>query len=305
MKHGRWLAALVGCVLVGPELSAQGFLLPPPVGSFIIGRTLSPSHHHHHFSSFAAYVSGSYGLGYVASYPSWPVVSAPTVVICNPPPVVISQPVVVVNQPTLPAGLDRAALRRKGIILPGDDDEDEQPPPAKKPPPPPMPAPQPPPAPPEDPSARLLELGKAAFAAQLYGLAERRFRRATTLPQVDPRSFFFLAQAEFALGKYAEAVEAIDTGLRLRPNWPESNFRALDLYDGHATDFTAHLDRLRDAVARFPKDATVLFLLGYEEWFAGRIEQAQALFHRAAALAPERAAIRIFRDANPPAAVKS
>jgi tetratricopeptide (TPR) repeat protein len=163
------------------------------------------------------------------------------------------------------------------------------PPPAEKAPPrqPPREPPVPVPAPEADlraENAHQVLLGRQAVAAREYGRAELRFRDAVAALPDDPVTYFLLAQARFALGKYREAIEAIAAGLRLRPDWPAARFRPLELYEGNVADYAEHMHRLAEALARRPDDPVLLFLSAYELWFDGRKAEATALFERAAAL---------------------
>jgi hypothetical protein len=174
----------------------------------------------------------------------------------------------------------------------------EQPPAKEKPPPEkvvPKKAPGPPEDNPKDESARLINLGLVAFGAQAYGLAARRFRQAA---QVDPngaRPYFLLAQAQFALGKYHEAVEAIHAGMQLHKNWPRAPFQPrLDLYAGIEPDFAEHLKRLEGALKDDPNNPELVFLLAYELWFDGRRNEAVARFQQARPLAPDPSFINQF-----------
>jgi hypothetical protein len=166
-----------------------------------------------------------------------------------------------------------------------------------------LPRPLPPEADPKAESARQVELGKEAFAAQEYARAVSRFRQASKLSAQDPMPQFLLAQAFFALGKYDEAVEAIHTGMRLQPDWPKSRFRPVELYGPNAADFPEHLKRLEAAVNRHPDDPVLLFLEAYELWFDGRQEEALPLFRRAATVAPDKTYIERFLQAQPDGAV--
>ena len=163
---------------------------------------------------------------------------------------------------------------------------------------PPVPNPAAPDLPP-DPTARQLLLGKEAFAAQQYGLAERRFFQATQTNPAEPLAHFLLAQADFALGKYQEAVEAIHAGLRLQPVWPLTPFRPAQLYQANAADFKEQLQQLEATLAAHPRDPVLLFLTGYQLWFDGRQEEARPYFERAAAGAADRTFIDRFLQARP------
>ncbi|HEV3262703.1 MAG TPA: hypothetical protein VG013_38060 [Gemmataceae bacterium] len=156
---------------------------------------------------------------------------------------------------------------------------------------------------PKDPFARQIALAKQAFAARLYGLAERRFREAVRMDPDEALPHFLLAQAEFALGKYQQAVDAIHAGMRLRPDWPDADFRPAELYAANADDFDEQRKRLEDALTENPRDPVLLFLLGYELWFDGRQKDALRYFQRAAAVAPDKTFINHFLKGKPKAAV--
>ena len=147
-----------------------------------------------------------------------------------------------------------------------------------------------PPVVPPDPktaNAHFIDLGNEAFKARQYSRAERSFRRATEELPRDARAYFLLAQARFALGKYAEAVAAIHAGMRVQPDWPQTGFRPRDFYGAAPTDFSEHLRRLAGALARYPDDPVLTFLYAYELWFDNRKDEARILFQRAKALATD------------------
>jgi Tetratricopeptide repeat len=172
-----------------------------------------------------------------------------------------------------------------------------KPPPAKPPDVPRIPHPNPEP---RAENARLIELGKEAFADTDYGLAAQRFRQAGVVLPADSQAQFLLAQALLALGKYREAADAINAGLTLEPNWPALNFHPLELYGANVVLYPDHLRRLEEVVARFPNDAVVLFLYGYELWFDGRKDDARVLFLQAQAAGADPAMIDLFLRALPP-----
>lgn len=148
-------------------------------------------------------------------------------------------------------------------------------------------------------SARLIKLGREAFAAQEYGRAAQRFEQAITTA-ADPAAHFLLAQSYLALGKYREAVDEIATGLRLQPDWPTSDFRPRELYGKEPGTFEEHMQRLEEVRARHPNDALLLFLSAYEMWFDGCRKEAWPLFQQARNGVPEKAAVEAFLNAGPP-----
>jgi hypothetical protein len=186
-------------------------------------------------------------------------------------------------------------------------------PPQVKPPPPPKPKVEPPeprepalPAAPEpfrDPRREavfLIETGLRDFTAKHYGLAALRFRQAALVDRNSALGRFYLAQAYVALGKYREAVVAIQEGMDLNPAWPRGAFRPrVELYHGIETDFADHLRDLQAALARSPDNRFLLFLTAYELWLDGRHKDAEPLFLRARAVTLDPSYIDRFLRAVP------
>jgi hypothetical protein len=195
----------------------------------------------------------------------------------------------------------------------------------------PKPEPPPPPAPPEKPekperppeekpparlsqpplpeanpqaeNARLVELGRVAFAAGEYGRAAEQFRRAAAADRREPLAHFLLAQALLALGKYADAADAVHAGLAVQPDWPGAPFRPLELYGDRVADYAEHLHRLDAVVRQHPNDATLLFLGAYALWLDGRRDEARERFARARRAGADPGDVdcflRFFPDAPP------
>jgi hypothetical protein len=123
--------------------------------------------------------------------------------------------------------------------------------------------------------AQQIASGKEALRAHQYSRAERNFLRATEKFPEDLPAYFLLAQARFALGKYAEAVAAIHAGMRLHPDWPNAPFHPRELYEVKATDFPEQLKRLVDALAEYPDDPFLTFLYAHQLWFDNRKDDAR------------------------------
>ncbi len=148
-------------------------------------------------------------------------------------------------------------------------------------------------------SARQVRLGRAAFAAEEYGLAADHFDRAAQAKPEDPLPLFLRAQAHFAAGRYADAVADIRDGMKKAPDWPAAKFDPKELYGPAADRFEAHLAALRKAVAANPADPALAFLLGYELWFTGDRPAAMQLFRDAAKLTPGNAMVgRFLKEAD-------
>ena len=130
-------------------------------------------------------------------------------------------------------------------------------------------------------AARLVKLGRTAFAAGDYGQAAEHFERAITADPADAQVYFWHAQAKFAAGQYAEAVARIREGLARDPKWPASAFDPAALYGDRPARYFGHLLALKKAVADNPNQATLEFLLGYQLWFSGDKPEADRLFRAA------------------------
>jgi hypothetical protein len=169
--------------------------------------------------------------------------------------------------------------------------------------PPPLPGAPPIPAEPKTASDRQIESGREAFKAGQYSRAERCFRRAAESFPEDRQVYFLLAQARFALGKYAEAVAAIYVGMQLQPNWPNVPYRSRDLYGTKTGDLTDQLRRLAETSAKNGDDPFLAFLYAYQLWFDNRREEARLLFQRAKTLTSDPSFIDRFLQANPGSSV--
>jgi hypothetical protein len=241
------------------------------------------------------YVAGSYGFGFGPIYgpvPSWyygwpgvPLVPNPFTVQPAVPPVVIQN---IIQAP----GVAAPVPERRAFVPPEFDAPAAKPAPKPAKPAARAVAPVLPPDPPKPPPAlvgradadRVAEAGRKAFTDGQYGRALELFRRAAEVTPNEPSAHYLIAQAEFALGKYREAVAAITAGMALRADWPDARLVARDLYWKKPELFDEHLKALRHAVAAFPDDAGLLFLLGHQLWFDGKRDEARPLFQKAAAL---------------------
>jgi hypothetical protein len=141
---------------------------------------------------------------------------------------------------------------------------------------------------------RQIELGQSAFAKGEYGRSIECFRRAVTVMPDGAPAWFLLSQAQFAVGKFDDAVASIVDGLKVQPDWPASRFQSRELYGNNAGAYAAHLDNLRAALAANPDDPRLQFLLGVHLWFDGQKVAARPLFEQAAKLAKDPKPIERF-----------
>ncbi len=147
---------------------------------------------------------------------------------------------------------------------------------------------------------RLTMLGLAAFRGREYGLAARRFAQALDIDPTASRTYFFLGQADFALGKYRDAVQMIGLGLGLDSAWPRFPFRPrFDLYLDHPEDWQRHLALLENAQARQPNDVGYVFLLAHQRWFDDQRDDALKLFRQARPLVADPALVDLFLKKAP------
>jgi hypothetical protein len=249
-----------------------------------------------------------YGYGYYPAY-YYPVVPSTTIVIVQP-----VLPVSAYGLPNFPVVPPLDERDDMIVIRPKKNQNKQafQPPPVVNQPPPKMPPPQPQPALAPIPemdrkaeSARLVKLGKEAFADEEHGRAAERFAQATRLQPDNAEAFFLLAESQFALGKYREAVASIFAAMKLQPDWPNAKFDPRGLYGNNRAVYAEQLDLLREAVAANPQEPALMFLYGYQLWFLGRPEEAKTFFQKAKPLVTDPKPIDQFLQApNPPVAAR-
>lgn len=162
------------------------------------------------------------------------------------------------------------------------------------------PDPEAPRADPIEEGRRLTLLGLTAFRNREYGLAARRFAQAMDIDPAASRTYFFLGQADFALGKYRDAVQMIGLGLGLDPAWPRFPFRPrFDLYLDHPQDWQEHLALLENVQARQPNDVGYVFLLAHQRWFDDQRDDAMKLFRQVRPLVADPALVDLFLKKAP------
>ncbi len=122
---------------------------------------------------------------------------------------------------------------------------------------------------------KAVEAGQAAFADGEYGRALEFFRKAVDQNPNDPTSYYLLAQAQFAVGKYREAVASIAAGMTFKGDWSSEKFQPRGLYGKSPETFDAHMNLLKATVVQFPDDAGLSFLLGHQLWFDDKPDQAK------------------------------
>jgi hypothetical protein len=340
MQFRRWPLLLVALLAPAGESKAQVIYqvynpYPVGIGYAYGGSGIGFAVKKRHFvaggfagNSFVAVAP----IGYPPFLPFGVVDRSVTIQVITPPNIVLSSRSLRSRDDDDLSGIDLDLVPAKKEVPAPPKKEARIAPPAedlpKKPKPPEKPAPEPPkkiqppppdpnkakepgplPPPKQDPAdeyVRLLQIGQDAFNLQLYGIAAQRFRQAIAIKPGGAKAHFYLSQAQFALGKYRDAVATIQKGMKLDADWPREKLQPRrDLYKNHQ-DFADHLNRLEDIVAMQPDNADFLFLLAHQMWFDGQRNRAVALFRQARAITADPTFIDIFlRAAGPgPVAVK-
>ncbi|HLW68781.1 MAG TPA: tetratricopeptide repeat protein [Gemmataceae bacterium] len=281
MKYAPW-GALLAILVMAANARAQ----------FPLGRGVGFGYANRNYI-IGAYLGPRFGYGYYPGYyyptyyyPYYPIMPSTVVVV---QPVVALAPLALPNFPVVPPLNERDDPLVIQPKKPPNKQAVQQAPPApKNPPPPKIPAPQPQPVlapvPEMDKKAeadRLVKLGKEAFADEEHGRAAERFVQASRVQPDSAEALFLLAQAQFALGKYREAVASIYAGMKLQPEWPSSKFDLRGLYANNPAELIEQLNSLRQAAEANPQEPALLFLYGYQLWFLGRQDEAKKFFEKA------------------------
>ena len=130
---------------------------------------------------------------------------------------------------------------------------------------------------------RLIQQGRAAFAAGEYGRAARLFARAAEKDPDLPFPHYWEAQAEIAAGRYAEALVALYQGLQRHPQ-AGPHFDPKELYGSHPQKYANHLAALRRAMADQPQEPALAYLLAWQLLLAGEKAEARRWWERSQTL---------------------
>ncbi len=141
---------------------------------------------------------------------------------------------------------------------------------------------------------RLIGFGDANFEEQQWHAALERYKDAMRAAPTLAEAYFRQGHAYTVLGMYPQAVLAYQRGLKLQPDWPQSNFDLVALYDENVEAFITSRERLAAAAADDPQNADLLFLIGVQLHFSGERERARLFFRRAAALTDDDAHLDAF-----------
>ena len=87
------------------------------------------------------------------------------------------------------------------------------------------------------------------------------------------------------MGRHAQAIGAVERGLRIDPDWARSDFELQELFGADEAAKNAYLDALAEAAQEDPHDAERLFMWGAALHFDGQTQQAEKCFERSLRLA--------------------
>ena len=133
-------------------------------------------------------------------------------------------------------------------------------------------------------AGRFIGFGDANFTKQKYLAAMERYRTAAGVAPDLAEPFFRQGFALVALGQFDSAMKAFRRGLRIRPDWTDSEFRLDQIYGADRLAKTTHLENLAKAVEANPFDSDLLIALGMQLYFDGQRDRASLFFARAAQL---------------------
>ena len=119
--------------------------------------------------------------------------------------------------------------------------------------------------------------GDMAFERGEFGRARDEYLDALAVGDDEPSVRIALGLAEYAMGEYGKAAEAIRRGVAEAPDIARSEFRLQDVY-GNPEDMRLHYQLLRDHVDAHSDDPDHLFLLGFVGHFSGDVEGARRAF---------------------------
>lgn len=114
----------------------------------------------------------------------------------------------------------------------------------------------------------MMARGLTAFASGDYEQARSAFVLAASMNTFDPACRIHAAHSCFALARYDRAVHWLGEAFHREPRIRELPYDIRSDY-GSAKDFQTHLATLRTCVAKFPKEAGPLIVLGYVSYYVG------------------------------------
>ena len=143
---------------------------------------------------------------------------------------------------------------------------------------------------------RFIGIGDRYFAEQKFHSAVERYKTAAEAAPDLADAYFRQGHALVGMRRYDLAARHYRRGLTLDPQWPDSEFRLEELYDGANIAKTGHQEKMAQAATDEPNNPDLLFVLAVHLYFDGESDRALPLFERAFELLPpeDRAHVRPF-----------
>ncbi len=133
-------------------------------------------------------------------------------------------------------------------------------------------------------AGKFLQSGDTQFGKQKFYPALERYREGALAAPDLAECFFRQGFAQVALGQYEAAAKAFQRGLRLRPEWADSDFELGPLYGANHLAKLSHREGLAQAIEQNPLDAGLLLTMGAMLYFDGQKERSRLFFQRSAQL---------------------
>jgi tetratricopeptide (TPR) repeat protein len=138
-----------------------------------------------------------------------------------------------------------------------------------------------------------LRSGMRHFQKGSYLQAAQKFEQARVLPKAS--ALFLAGQAYIAAGHFDRAIASIKAGIEQNPDWPSAEIDLGTLYTDR-DDLVEHMGMLARQIKQRPKDADLLFLLGFELLGIGERDKARALIDQAVKLSSDDRHLKPFVD---------
>jgi tetratricopeptide (TPR) repeat protein len=148
-------------------------------------------------------------------------------------------------------------------------------------------------------SRKFIEFGDQQLAALNLAGAYDRYKKASDAAPDLAEPYFRLGHTLAAMGRYEQSADAFGRGLNLRPDWPASGFKLVEIYRDKDAARLATLDMLKRAAAARPDDQHVQFVAGVQFFFDGQPEAANDYFERARLLGMPAAYVEPFLKPPP------
>lgn len=144
---------------------------------------------------------------------------------------------------------------------------------------------------------QFIDFGDAQFTARNKAGAYERYKKASEAAPDLAEPHFRIGHTQVDMERFAAAATSFRRGLDLQPDWPAQGFRFEQMYGDNRAAQELMLDSVQKTAEQSPNDRDIQFVAGVQFFFAGRRDQAQRFFDRAAELGEEDRYVRQFWQA--------